>query len=119
MPLLRVRNVTRQTVLAERAPHARTLWSRMVGLLATPRLDEGAGLVLEPCNSVHMIGMRYPLDVVFADEECNVVGLAENLRPWRMTRMYRGARYAVEVPVGTVAATGTCDGDTLGFEEVS
>jgi uncharacterized membrane protein (UPF0127 family) len=65
-----------------------------------------------------MIGMRYPLDVVFADSEGKVVGLAENLRPWRMTRVYRGARYAVELPVGTVSSSGTCRGDVLAFEGV-
>lgn len=118
MAALRVLNLTRDTLLAERAVHARTLWQRTVGLLATPELPPGSGLVLEPCNSVHMMGMRYGLDVVFADRDGTVVGLAENLRPWRMTRLYRGARYAVELPVGTVAASGTHQGDVLVFEGV-
>ncbi len=119
MEELRVRNVTRDTLLAERARHARTLWQRTRGLLGTGSLSTGSGLVLEPCNSVHMLGMRYALDVVFADREGKVVGLTENLRPWRMTRMFRGARFAVELPVGTVAASGTQPGDALVFEGVT
>lgn len=119
MAELRVRNVTRDSLLAERARHARSLWHRTRGLLGTEPLAAGEGLVLEPCNSVHMVGMRYALDVVFADREGQVVGLSENLRPWRATRMYRGARFAVELPVGTVAASGTCTGDVLAFEGVT
>ncbi len=66
-----------------------------------------------------MMGMRYSLDVVFADREGQVVGLTENLRPWRATRIYRGAHFAVELPVGTVAGSGTCAGDVLAFEGVT
>ncbi len=119
MAELRVRNVTRDTLLAERARHARSLWARTVGLLGTAELAPGAGLVLEPCKSVHMIGMRYPLDVVFVDSEGMVVGLAENLRPWRMTRVYRGARCAIELPVGTVSSSETRSGDHLVLEGVN
>ncbi len=114
-----MRNTTRGTLLADRARHARTLWQRTRGLLGTAGLERGEGLVIEPCNSVHMFGMRYALDVVFADPEGMVVGLTENLRPWRATRMHRGARYAVELPVGTVAASGTQRGDVLAFEGVT
>ena len=113
---IRVRNVSRDQVLAERARHATRMWERLVGLLGTPVLHTGEGLVLEPCNSVHMWGMRYPLDVIFADVEGCVLGVVQDLRPWRVTRIYRGARMAVELPVGVVERTGTCLGDKLALE---
>lgn len=112
-PILRVHNVTRGAALAPRAAHARTLWTRLRGLLGTSGLGEGEGLVIEPCNSVHMMGMRYALDVVFASRELVVVGVVRDLRPWRMTKVYRGARYAIELPVGAIASTGTELGDQL------
>ena len=110
---LEVRNLTRDSVLADRAAHARTILTRLRGLLGTSGLAGGTGLVIEPCSSVHMFGMRYPLDVVFADREGVVVGVVEDLRPWGMTTVYRGARYAIELPVGVVSASGTELGDTL------
>ena len=112
-----IRNLTRGTVLAERARRADTVWSRMRGLLGTSGLEPGAGLVIVPCNSVHMFWMRYPLDVVFASASGEVVGVEENLKPWRMSRVYWGARYAIELPVGVIAATGTCPGDDLDLGE--
>ncbi len=113
MPPLHVHNLTRGAALATRAAHARTLWTRLKGLLGTAGLGGGEGLVIEPCSSVHMLGMRYPLDVIFASRELEVVGLVEDLRPWGMTKVYRGARYAIELPVGVIASTGTELGDQL------
>jgi uncharacterized membrane protein (UPF0127 family) len=113
-----VQNATRGTTLASRARHADTIWTRLVGLLGTSGLGEGAGLVLEPCNGVHMWWMKYALDVVFADVEGQVVGVVAELRPWRVSKVFRGARYAIELPVGAIAASGTEVGDRLVLEPV-
>jgi len=104
-------------MLADRARRADTAWTRMRGLLGTSGLGPGEGLVIVPCNSVHMFWMRYPLDIVFASASGEVLGVVENLRPWRMTRVYWGARYAIELPVGAIAATGTREGDELDLGE--
>jgi uncharacterized membrane protein (UPF0127 family) len=44
-------------------------WDRLRGLLGRPRLQAGEGLLIDPCPSVHTIGMGYPLDLVFLDPE--------------------------------------------------
>ncbi len=120
----RVRNDTRDTVLAERAVRARNAWERFRGLMLTDELPEGDALLLEPCNSIHMFFMRYPIDVVFVSRQreqtgtCEVVGLVPTIRPWRMTRFFRGARTAVELPAGVIQRSETQRGDTLSFEPV-
>jgi len=113
MQTVSVRNRTRESVLAERAAHATGFFERARGLLGRPEPTAGGGMVLEPCNSVHMFFMGYALDVVFADASAVVTGLEEDLRPWRMSRIHRGARYAIELPVGTIARTRTQPGDSL------
>lgn len=85
---------------------ARTLWTRTRGLIGRPPLAQGEGLWIEPCQAVHMFFMRHPIDVIFLDAEGVVVGLREHLRPWRMTRLYAGARVALELPPGAAAAAG-------------
>ncbi len=114
----RVVDSTRGTVLAERARRTSSAWERFRGLMLSPGLPEGEALVIEPCNSIHMFFMRYPIDVVFASRELEVVGLVEGIRPWRMTRLYRGARAAIELPAGTIARCETERGDHLAFEPV-
>jgi len=114
----RVRNDTRGTVLAERAQRASNAWQRMVGLMFSAELPEGEALLLEPCASIHMFFMRYPIDVVFLSRDHSVVGLVPAIAPWRMTRFIRGARAAVELPVGVIQRSGTLLGDTLSLEPV-
>jgi uncharacterized membrane protein (UPF0127 family) len=109
----RIRNATRGSIVAERAGLALGAWERLVGLLGRSGLDEGDGLWLEPCDSVHMLGMRFPIDVAFLDGEGRVLRTAEPLRPWRATWPVRGARCALELPAVTLRRTGTQAGDQL------
>lgn len=115
MSHLRVVNRTRGTVVGSRVDVANGVWSRVRGYLGRPEPTEGEGLLLAPCNAVHMFGMTYPLDVLFLDARGEVVEVVEDLRPWRRSRRVRGARYALEVPAGTIDATGTRVGDELAW----
>ena len=72
--------------------------------------------MIAPCNSIHMFFMRYPLDVVFINDRNRVIFLYEGIRPWRVGRIVKGAKAAIELPVSTIAATGTRVGDTLRVE---
>jgi uncharacterized membrane protein (UPF0127 family) len=87
-------------------------WSRMRGLLGRSELPVGEGLLLKPCGSVHMFFMRFPIDVVFLDRELSVVGVAPDLRPWRMAGR-RGAKAALELPAGEAARRGIEPGQRL------
>lgn len=103
--------------VAERVRVARSVLSRMVGLLATPRLEEGAGLLLDPCSSVHTAFMRYPLDVVYLDRGNTVVRVAANLKPFRLSFGGRGARRALEMPAGAAERAGLRQGARLELHE--
>ncbi len=115
--VIQVINVTRGTVLAHRARRARTFFDRGRGLMFSPPLPGGAGLVIDPCNSIHMFFMRYPLDIVFLDRQGRVVFMYEGIKPWRVGRVVRGARMAVELPEGTIAASHTQPGDEIALCE--
>jgi len=113
---VRVRNRTRGTVLARRAQRADTWWSRFRGLMFQASLPAEEGLILEPCSSIHMFFVRFPIDVAFATSGGRVVAAIRGIRPWRMTRIYFRARLAVELPAGVLRSTGTVVGDELLFE---
>jgi len=70
-------------------------------------------LVIEPCNSIHMFFMRYSLDVIFVDRDGRVLFLYEGIKPWRVGRLVKGARMAIELPTGTINRTNTEVGDRL------
>lgn len=110
---VRVRNVTRGTVVAQRCRIASSLADRAVGLLATAELRPGEGLLIERTQSIHMFFMRYPIDVVFTDRQQRVRRVVHRLRPWRIVAWASGARDCLELPVGAIDASGSEPGDQL------
>ena len=117
MNTVSVVNRTRRTVVGSQVRVADGFWSRTRGFLGRPHPALGEGLLLTPCDGVHMFGMRYPLDLVFLSDDATVVHVVEALLPWRRTARIPGATAVLEVPVGTVEATGTTVGDRLAWED--
>jgi uncharacterized membrane protein (UPF0127 family) len=116
---VRVDNLTRGSSVAERCRVAASHRDRTVGLLATPSLPPGEGLLIERTQSIHMFFMRYPIDVVFLDRQTRVTRTVADLRPWRVVWWARGARDCIELPVGALAASGTVAGDQLAVDELA
>ena len=108
-------NETRQTFVATDLRVADTHWTRLKGLLGSTRdmFTAGAGLWIVPCHGVHTIGMMFPIDVLYLDENLVVVHLEQNVKPWRLTPVLLEATTVVELPANTVVSTGTCVGDRL------
>ena len=113
---VRVHNLTRQRTLADQAVRAESFWSRFRGLLGRAGLEPGEGMVFEPCNSIHMIGMRFALDVLHLDRDGKVVRIVPNLRPNRLGPLVWRSHIVVELPVGTFSATGTQVGDRVSID---
>ncbi len=117
MKLARIRNEDRNAVMGDRVRVADRWWPRLRGMIGRPAPQAGEGLLLVPCQGVHMHWMRYALDIAFLDEAGRVVALYHGLRPWRFSKTHREAACAVELPVGTLSGTGTQVGDRLTWSE--
>ena len=113
MKRLRAHNIGRGTSLGTRIELADGWWGRLKGLLGRDRLEPGEGLLLRPCRAIHMLGMRMALDIAFLDSAGRVVAVYPSLEPGGRTRWHGNAREALELPPGTLAASGTRDGDTI------
>ena len=111
-----LRNPRTGAALAVRVERASSMLGRMRGLLGRSELPEGDALLIAPCASIHTLFMRFRIDVVFLSRALRVVRAISGLHPWRATRFHRGAAMAVELPEGTVARTGTREGDVLELE---
>ena len=81
------------------------------GLLGTDGVD--GALWITRCPSVHMMGMRYPVDVAVLDRQGQVL-LVKTLRPWiGGTLPRRGAKDTVEAAAGALADWGVAVGSVL------
>jgi uncharacterized membrane protein (UPF0127 family) len=105
----------RGPVVCEDGVVAATAWSRSKGLLGRAGMEEQEGLWIQPTSSIHMWFMRFPIDVVWAAGDGRVLKLVENIGPWRMS-FCRGAKVALELPVGAIARSGVQVGDHLVIE---
>ncbi|MBI4534231.1 MAG: DUF192 domain-containing protein [Candidatus Melainabacteria bacterium] len=106
-------NLTRGTSLAANATVANTFWRRLAGLVTRTQLKPGEGLVLEPCQCIHMFFMSYAIDAVFLDSKNHVAGTVENIMPWQVSGFYANARSCLELPAGTISQTLTRVGDII------
>jgi uncharacterized membrane protein (UPF0127 family) len=113
-----VRNQTRDTVLGDAIDLADTSATRRTGLLKHERLDEGQGLWIVPCESVHTFFMKFPIDLVYVDKQKKVRKVRHAVPAWRLS-MCLSARSILELPPGTAERTGTQVGDQLVFETLA
>ena len=114
---MRINNRTRNTLLGTRVATAGGFWSRLRGYIGRSPPKQGEGILLVPCDAIHTWWMTFELDVLFLDARGRVLELVRSLRPWKRTRKVAGARYVLEVPAGTIDASGTRAGDELSWLE--
>lgn len=81
---IRFRACTRRRFLGFEIPVATTWLSRLLGLALLERERAGAGLLIPGCRSVHTVGMRFRLDLIFFDREGRVVELCRDVPPGRV-----------------------------------
>ena len=108
-------NVTKGVAIASELEIATSFAARSQGLLGRSGLKPDTGLLIDPCSSIHMWFMRFPIDVVFLDKKNRVVGMKRNVKPWGMAWSWRGAK-TLELPVGVIASTRTQLGDIVAFQ---
>ncbi len=112
-------NVTRDSSLAVSLEVASSLWAKFMGLMGRPSLASGAGLWLPDSNGIHMMFMRLPIDAIFLGRPDAaglrpVVSVHRSLRAWTgLVPLVRGAHGVLELPVGTIADSGTLVGDLV------
>lgn len=81
---------------------------RRRGLLGTSGVD--GALWITSCPSVHMVGMRYPIDVAVVDRDGLVLTVAKLHPWWGMTWPRRRAASTVEAESGSMARWGVVRG---------
>lgn len=90
-------------IFAEPVEYASGFIERLKGLLGRVDMCDRAAMIIEHCGSVHTIGMRFAIDLIFLDREWRVVALKRNVPPgrWMVSGGLR-ARRVVESRAGAL-----------------
>lgn len=104
-------------LLAERCRVAEHFWDRLRGLIAYPHLKDGEGMYFPGCNSVHMWGMRFSLDILFLTRKADqyfVSSCCCGVLPWRLLPLWDfQAKDTIELPAGKLAQCDVQNGDEV------
>jgi uncharacterized protein len=110
-----IQNKTSGEILAKEYGLCNSLFSQAKGLM----FSKQKSLVFEFANerivSLHMWFVFFPIDVVFLDENLEVVEIKENFKPFSFYIPKNKAKYVLELGSGIVASTGTKVGDVIHY----
>lgn len=118
-----MRLIDRKTgkTIAKEVEQAASFWARFRGLMLRRKFEEGKALLFEfkkPArHSIHMFFVRFPIDLVFLDQERKVTEVRESFKPWRIHRPKHPSKYLVELPAGTIRRSGIKSGQKLGLRK--
>lgn len=97
----KILNLSQDTILLENIKIADSFFTRLKGLLGRTELLQGEGLIIKPCNSVHTIGMKFPIDVAFVDKNHIVNHIIIKMNSGKFSPIIKKAAYVIEARAGT------------------
>ncbi|MFN8369958.1 MAG: DUF192 domain-containing protein [Bacteriovoracaceae bacterium] len=115
MSFVKITHKNSNYVICEKAKIANSLIDRVIGLMFKSNIKNtnGDGLLIDPCNSIHTFFMRFNLNVIFISKDNRVVKIIKNLKPWRITLIYFGAKKVLELSADSLQKIDLKKGDEL------
>lgn len=101
METVLIRNMTKNNLIIKEAQVADSFFTRFRGLLGRKDLKDDTGLIIKPCNSIHMIGMKFSIDAIFIDKDNKVCHIIPSMKAMSISPLIKKAKYVIEVPEGT------------------
>lgn len=112
----KLRNMTTGQIIADSVELARGPLSRLVGLLNRAHIDRCEGLWFPRCSTIHTLGMREEIDVLFLDDRNRVVRTLCGVPPNRIAVSCSNASSTIELGCGALAAADVLIGDQFRLE---
>jgi uncharacterized protein len=87
-------------IVARKVFTADNFIQRSLGLILRKPLEYDEAFLIANCRSIHTIGMRYNIDVLFIDKNSRVIASFKNISPWRITPCIGEASSVIEFRSG-------------------
>ncbi|MBR6635697.1 MAG: DUF192 domain-containing protein [Clostridia bacterium] len=100
-------------IITDNARRADSFFSRFKGLMFVKEIEDNYALHITPCNQIHMLNMRFALDVIYLDENGRVVKVDENVQPGKICKTEKRAKSVIEMKASASSRLGIRTGDIL------
>lgn len=108
-----VYNQTRECFLSLGVTLADTTFTRLRGLIGRLKLSFDEGLWVVPSCGVHTLGVLFPLDLIYLDENHRVIQFVEHFPGFCIAPLRAQAASVLELPTHTIYSSQTQPGDQL------
>ena len=108
-----VYNQTRECFLSLGVSLADTTFTRMKGLIGRMKLRFDEGIWLVPSSGIHTMGVMFPLDLIYLDENHEVVHAIEYFPTFSISPLRIRSASVLELPTHTIYSSQTQVGDQL------
>ncbi|MFZ2412091.1 MAG: DUF192 domain-containing protein [Candidatus Methanoperedens sp.] len=107
--------------IAKNIEFARTKLCQMAGLMFRKDIPSDFSMIFilkkQSYVNVHMFFMRFPIDVIFLDEEKKVSGFSR-LNPWTGYKAMKDIKYVIEMKAGTIEKYNISIGGRMEFDDI-
>lgn len=94
-----------------------SFFSKAKGLLGEKSLKSDTGMLFKQCSSIHMVGMKIPLDILFLAKDGTILKCVKNLQPWRAAVCLK-ATTTLELASGSIERLALRTGMKLEIKDV-
>jgi uncharacterized protein len=108
-----VYNPVRETFLSLAVVAANTTFARLKGLIGRLKLRSDEGLWVVPSRGIHTIGVFFPIDLVYLDQDYRVIHIVESFPAFRVAPWRNQAASVLQLPTHTIYSSQTQVGDQL------
>ena len=78
-------------------------FTRLKGWLGKKSVTDNEALLIIPCSSIHTLGMRIKIDVLFLDDNNLIIHMIESMKPSRISSIIPHAKKVIELPCGKIS----------------
>ncbi len=108
-----VYNQTRECFLSLGVTPADTTFARLRGLIGRLKLRSDEGVWVVPSRGIHTWGVLFPLDLIYLDENYQVIHFVEHFPRFRISPIKTQSASVLELPTHTIYSSQTQQGDQL------
>lgn len=93
-------NIDADQLIVSHVITANNFFTRLKGLMFCKSLAQDSALLIKPCQQIHTHFMHFPIDVLFLNNQLEVVHVIREMKPWRFSKYIKQASFVIETNAG-------------------